>query len=329
MKAMFDAACAVDEENEKEYCCYLQEIGNNQNLVVVDEAHRITKLEETLDGVFNKGTNLLILLQDDHQLLRPGEQGTYEALKEYATKKEIQFSPVDLAEKNTLTLIDEKRCDEKLLQGLTKLFYDDSITIDASIDCIKVFDQLSGLEEWKNAQAKNSRTKYILPFCWKWSSRNGLNKDDIVIGAFKKTWNPEDTDDQVIWLNDNTDDRAACIYTSQGLDMDNVAFIWWDDLTWDEDNEKWVGNIDELKDPAFRCKQDAASGLWKQVKWDSNLCKNVLISDGYSLSQDDIDALIKNTYYVMLSRPKKNVAIWFKDESTKRHVLDVLGLTSE
>lgn len=38
VKAMFDAACAVDE------------------------AHRITNLESTLDDFFNKGTKLLILL---------------------------------------------------------------------------------------------------------------------------------------------------------------------------------------------------------------------------------------------------------------------------
>lgn len=329
VKAMFDAACAVDEEYEKEYCCYLQEIGSNQNLVVVDEAHRITKLEDSLDEVFNKGTNLLILLQDDHQLLRPGEQGTYEAFKEYAINKGIQFSPIDLEDQRLLTLIDEKRCDEKWLNGLTKLFYDESIHINAGIDCIKVFNKLSDLEKWKNEEAQVSRTKYIFPFCWQWGSRNNTVKDDIVIGRFKKKWNPEDTDEQVIWLNDNTDDRAACIYTSQGLDMDNVAFIWSDDLVWDEENSKWVGHIDELKDPAFRCKQDLATGLWHQVRWDRNLKRDVIITDGFTITQDDIDLLIKNTYYVMLSRPRKNVAIWFKNEVTKKHVLDVLGLRAE
>lgn len=329
VKAMFDAACSVEEEYEKEYCCYLQEISGGQNLVVVDEAHRITNLEKTLDDVFEKGTQLLILLQDDHQLLRPGEQGTFAAFRQYADRRRIDFSPAAIPEKEVLTLVDEKRCDEKLLQGITTLFYDETNILDAAVDCVEVFDNLHDLETWYERNAKSSKTKYILPFCWRWNSRNGSTDPDIEIGDFKKTWNPVDTDDQVIWMNDKKDDRAACIYTSQGLGMDNVAFIWWDDLVWDEVDKEWRSNPNVLKDPAFRCRKDISTGLWQQTKWDWNSKSEILVPDGFSLTQDEMDLLIKNTYYVMLSRPRKNIAIWFKDETTKKHVLDVLGISSK
>lgn len=329
VKAMFDAACSVEEEYEKEYCCYLQEISAGQNLVVVDEAHRITNLEKTLDEVFEKGTKLLILLQDDHQMLRLGEQGTFEAFRQYADRRKIDFSPAAAEEKEVLTLVDEKRCDEKLLQGITKLFYDETNFEDVTVDCLEVFDDLHDLEAWYESNAKSSRTKYILPFCWRWNSRNGSTKPDIEIGDFRKNWNPVDTDDQVIWMNDKKDDRAACIYTSQGLDMDNVAFIWWDDLVWDEVNKKWSGNPNVLNDPAFRCRKDMSTGLWQQTKWDWNSKSEILVPDGFSLTQDEMDLLIKNTYYVMLSRPRKNIAIWFKDAATKKHVLEVLGISSK
>lgn len=329
VKAMFDAACSVEEEYEKEYCCYLQEISVGQNLVVVDEAHRITNLEKTLDEVFEKGTKLLILLQDDHQMLRPGEQGTFEAFRQYADRRKIDFSPAAAEEKEVLTLVDEKRCDEKLLQGITKLFYDETNFGDVTVDCLEVFGNLHDLEAWYESNAKSSKTKYILPFCWRWNSRNGSTKPDIEIGDFRKNWNPVDTDDQVIWMNDKKDDRAACIYTSQGLDMDNVAFIWWDDLVWDEVNKKWSGNPNVLNDPAFRCRKDMSTGLWQQTKWDWNSKSEILVPDGFSLTQDEMDLLIKNTYYVMLSRPRKNIAIWFKDAATKKHVLEVLGISSK
>ena len=130
-------------------------------------------------------------------------------------------------------------------------------------------------------------------------------------------------------MNDKKDDRAACIYTSQGLDMDNVAFIWWDDLVWDEVNKKWSGNPNVLNDPAFRCRKDMSTGLWQQTKWDWNSKSEILVPDGFSLTQDEMDLLIKNTYYVMLSRPRKNIAIWFKDAATKKHVLEVLGISSK
>ena len=330
VKAVFDAACSVDEENENEYCCYLQEISYNQNLVVVDEAHRITKLSETLDSVFDdKEAKLLILLQDDHQILRPGEEGTLDAFRDYANRRGIDFWPSTQAEKTTLTLIDEKRCDETLLQGLNKLLFDDPSPIKGSIDCVKICDSLSDLENWKNEKAMNSRTKYIFPFCWSWPSRNpGHENDyDIKIGQFSRQWNPVDTDEQVLWLNDNTDDRVACIYTSQGLDMDNVAFVWCDDLKWNEAESRWDVNINRLKDPEFRAIFDKNDHLWHKAKWDFDSRSNVLVHGGYAISQQAMNLLVRNTYYVILSRPRHNLGIWFKDEATKRHVAEILGLT--
>lgn len=327
VKAVIDAACAVEEDNENEYCSYLQEISANQKLVVVDEAHRITDLTNTLDNVFDKGTKLLILLQDDNQIVRPGEQGTFAAFETYARAKGIAFSPKNATEKDILTLKDEKRCDAALFQGIAKLFYDERLLLEKPIQCVEVVENLEDLEQWKNDNSQTEKTKYIFPFCWRWRSRNGEPVQDIEIGSFRRTWNPEDTDEQVIWLNDSQDDRVACIYTSQGLDMDNVAFIWWDDLVWDEKNNTWASNPVELKDPAFRCRH--RDGLWKQTRWDRNSRSEVLVAGGYQLTQADMDILIKNTYYVMLSRPRKKLGIWFKNLATKRHVLQVLGLESQ
>ena len=329
VKAMFDAACSVDEEYEKEYCCYLQEISQNQNLVVVDEAHRITGLERTMDEVFAKGSKLVILLQDDHQIVRPGEEGTSRKIKEYALSRGIQFSPINEAEQKLLTLVDEKRCDEQLYKGLIKLFYDDGVQLEGAGAAVKVFHDLADLERWKDELAPHSKTKYIFPFCWAWKSMKNQGLNDIIIGDFAKEWNPEDTDEQIIWLNDNKDDRVACIYTSQGLDMDNVAFVWWDDLRWDAEKSCWVGNIDKLKDPAFKANYDATSNLWKQVKWNWQSKRYDFVENGFALAQEDVDFLIKNTYYVMLSRPRQQVGIWFKDEATKQHVLEVLGIEAE
>ena len=84
-----------------------------------------------------------------------------------------------------------------------------------------------------------------------------------------------------------------------------------------------------LKDPAFRTIYDNTTGLWREANWDRNVKANVVVEGGFSLSQEEIDFLIKNTYYVMLSRPRKKVGIWFKNEATKKHVLDVLGIVAE
>ena len=100
-------------------------------------------------------------------------------------------------------------------------------------------------------------------------------------------------------------------------------------MIWDDVNSKWIGNIDKLKVPAFRSVYDKTTHRWNQTKWDRRTKSDVIVEDGFSLSQEDIDLLIKNTYYVMLSRPGKMVGIWFKNEATKKHVLDVLRIKAE
>lgn len=324
VKAMFDTACSTDEENEKEYCCYLDEIARDQNLVVVDEAHRITKLEETLNKAFEKGTKLLILLQDDHQLVRPGEQGTVSAFREYAAKYNIEYSPADEAQQQLLTLVDEKRCDPILYNGLTKLLYDENVSLDKPVDCVHVFDKLSDMETWLKRSAQTSRSKYVFPFAWPWTSRKDGSVKDVAIPeeGFFKQWNPEDTDEQVMWLNDNSDDRVACIFTSQGLDMDNVALVWWDDLTWDPAKNEWVIDHKKLEDPQFKfLRENKNSGQWISKDRNDNVVAVV--------TKDELDMLIKNTYYVMLSRPRKTLGIWFKDKATQEHVLNVWGIKAE
>ena len=65
------------------------------------------------------------------------------------------------------------------------------------------------------------------------------------------------------------------------------------------------------------------------MKWDWQSKRYDFVENGFALAQEDVDFLIKNTYYVMLSRPRQQVGIWFKDEATKQHVLEVLGIEAE
>lgn len=74
-------------------------------------------------------------------------------------------------------------------------------------------------------------------------------------------------------------------------------------MVWDEATQRWKSNINESKDNIF------VRGV-----------------ESLGLSQEEVDTLFINTYYVMLSRARNKMGIWFKDEVTKRHVMDFLGL---
>ena len=103
-------------------------------------------------------------------------------------------------------------------------------------------------------------------------------------------------------------EHVYCIYTTQGLDLDNVAFIWWNDLRWDEKNNCWVVSLDANKDYKF-----------KEGVREANLKEN----------DSKLIMLFKDMYYVLLSRARENLGIWFRDAATKKHVCEVLGLTPE
>jgi hypothetical protein len=294
VKVMIDYKCGGEGA-----VTYLDSI-QNKKLVVVDEAHRITGLESTLDSVFDNGTKLLIMLQDDHQKIRADEDGTVEKIAAYAKKNRIVYTQ--------LYLTIQKRCESlgKLLDGLRKMFYDEGNYNGEPIPSVKVFDQLEDMDEWINSLAKDSRSKFIAPYCWEWPKKDEDITDTITISKFPefhKSWNPESYEQAKWYYGMNNTNQVASIYTCQGLDFDNVAFIWYDDLVWDDTEQHWKSNIEKSKDWTFR----------RGIK-DANL------------SPKEIDMLFINTYYVMLSRARKNMGIWFMDEATKRHVMEFLGL---
>jgi hypothetical protein len=292
VKAMIDYECHA------EVVPYLDRINRNQNLVVVDEAHRITGLESTLNSVFAKETKLLVMLQDDHQRIRPGEDGTVEGIKAYADEKGIEYTQ--------LSLTIQKRCESlgRLLDGLEKMFYGEGKYDGNSISSVKFFERLQDMNTWIENLAEASRAKLIAPFCWKWTNRGADVQIDDNGVIFQKAWNPKELGDQIKWhYGRNRADQIASIYTCQGLDLDDVAFIWWKDLVWDETEQRWKSNITESKDTKFVNGVTAAG-----------------------LSREEIDTLFLNTYYVMLSRARNKMGIWFQDEATKRHVMASLGL---
>lgn len=297
VKAMIEYAC-----EKKLRVPYFGGADGEHDLMVIDEAHRMNEKDIwSLDNVFASGTKMVILLQDDHQLIHPEERGILRYFLRYAQKRKIPFT--------SLHLTIQKRCTElgSLLTGLEKLFYQEHANELIRLSSVKVFDRLCDMDAWIQEKSKTSRAKILAPYCWPWGGKN----DDVTIPRenFQKRWNPGNTDQQAEALSNFTStDAVYCIYTSQGLDLDNIAFIWWDDLRWDETKGSWVISLKENQDPRFQ-KAVREANLTENTPW--------------------LILLFKDMYYVMLSRARENLGIWFRDAATKKHVCEVLGLTPE
>ena len=102
VRALIHYQCHVNinERGDKDVSPYLHNAGSRKRLVVIDEAHRLTNWHD-LDNVYyvdkaKPCPTLVVVLQDDHQLIRPAECGTSENFEAYARNHNIPYTHLKL-----------------------------------------------------------------------------------------------------------------------------------------------------------------------------------------------------------------------------------------
>lgn len=271
--------------NDKEgiKTCFLESIDSGNDLLVIDEAHRITEFTDVLQYA-----QIVIVLQDDRQRILGNEIGTKAKFKKYAENKGYTFVKFSLDYQKRSGL-------GSYVDRLDKLLYNQDYSDDAGLGIdVTVFNTIQDMNMWMEEQYKKSKSvKYYASYCWKWKSKNNPNEFDIKIPEknpiFQKKWNPYWN--QYDWYLDSID-KVGCVYTAQGLGFDYVGFIWWDDLVWRTDH--WKFNMEKVTE--------------HDVQLEKSIKNNM-----------DKDKLLLNIYRIMLTRAKKGLGIWFKDEETKNY----------
>ena len=284
LKQVLDGLCN-DEAGIR--AAFLDSVSGQYDLLVIDEAHRITKFSNAI-----RSAQIVIVLQDDRQRVRGNEIGTKNNFKDFADKNGYKFAPFSLEYQKRSGL-------GSYVDRLDKLLYGDEYQKDVGLGIdVKVYDDIQDLERWmNNCHNFTPSAKYYASYCWEWKSRKRPEEIDIKIPetdpVFQKQWNP--MFGQYDWYLDSID-KVGCIYTAQGLGFDYVGFIWWDDLVWRTDH--WEFDIGKV------------------TKYDSQL------RDSIANNADNQDLLL-NIYRVMLTRAKKGLGIWFKDEETRQHFKEI------
>lgn len=262
---------------------FLDSINKRYDLLVIDEAHRITEFSDAI-----KSGKIIIVLQDDKQRVRANEIGTEVNFKYFAQSNGFNYAkfPLNYQKRSGLG---------SYVNRLDKLLYNENYNNDIGLGLdVKVVDDIRDLETWmQECHHISNSAKYYSSYCWKWKSKTNPDMMDILIPevnpVFTKQWNP--MHDQYQWYLDSID-KVGCIYTAQGLGFDYIGFIWWDDLVWRKDH--WEFHIEKV------------------TKYDLQL-KNSLRNNPNNKK------LLLNIYRVMLTRAKKGLRIWFKDEETKQY----------
>lgn len=283
------------------------------SLVVVDEAHRDTDINKTIKSLFSysKRPKIVVFLQDDHQRVLLEEVGTVSIYRKALQKLGIE--PV------IFNLIVQKRSGNQgdYVDRIHNLFFDCTKEISSkSTFEIVLLDSLKTIDEQLLKMKDLGQTaKWFAPYDWPWKSRNNLTiRNDIEIQdkdgtIFQKQWNP--MKNQFEWYKDVDEtsfNQVGSVYTAQGLDYDYTGFIWYDDLRWDKSLSKWVFDLAKVKDQTFV----------KQVE-------RFLSSHNYSEAAcDEVLEIFLNQYYVLLTRARKGIFLWFNDKDTEDHVMSVI-----
>ena len=266
---------------------FLDSIRGQYDLLVIDEAHRITKFNNSISSA-----QIVIVLQDDRQRVRGNEIGTKDNFKTFARRNGYTFTAFSLEYQKRSGL-------GSYVDRLDRLLYGKEYLNDVGLGIeVTVCDNIQDMELWMN-NCHNTTTsiKYYASYCWEWKSKKKPTEIDIKIPkinpVFQKQWNP--MYNQYDWYLDSID-KVGCIYTAQGLGFDYVGFIWWDDLVWRTDH--WESHIDKV------------------TRYDEQLRDSIT-------NNTNAQELLLNIYRVMLTRAKKGLCIWFEDAETKKHFKEV------
>lgn len=292
---------------------------NDLDVLVCDEAHRLRK---TSANRYTKATlrtgrpqvaelmaaaRVPVFLLDQHQVVRPGEMGTEEQIREAAAALGLVCTVVELDS--------QFRCggSDAYLRWVVDLLglEGQAPTVWEPDDKVRLMtvDTPQELEDFlaaKRAQGYGARMS--AGYCWKWttkitSSMNAL-PTDVVIGDWARPWNLYGdrallgAPPAPLWATAPEGfGQVGCVYTAQGFEYDWSGVIMGPDLVWRTD--RWVVDRTASKDPSFT----------------------------KATSDDDVDRLVRNTYKVLLTRGMIGTVVYSTDPETREKLRTLIPPT--
>jgi DUF2075 family protein len=282
---------------------------NQFDALVLDEAHRI---RESSKDRFTRPDDwsglpqvdelvhiarVSVFFIDDRQIVRPGEVGSSDLIREAAKRAGAKLLEYELDA--------QFRCSGS--DGFIN-WVDNTLDIRRTANVLwkrddpyefRVMDSVEALEQVIREKARHGSARLVAGFCWPWSepSGDGSLVKDVQVGAWALPWNAKPDAGRLaagipksnFWASDPGGlEQVGCVYTAQGFEFDYVGIIFGLDLRYDWDQNTWVG--------------------YKKHSFDSVVKR----------SGDRFTELVKNTYRVLFTRGIKGCYVHFMDEGTRR-----------
>jgi hypothetical protein len=272
----------------------IRETSNNRFTPAVAKSGR-RQIDELLDAA-----RTTVFFIDDQQVVRPGETGSTNYIRERALRLGCEVSQFELEV--------QFRCAGS--EGFVN-WIDNTLAIRPTANVLwtgeehfdfKILGTVQELEEAIHKQVQAGATaRLVAGYCWPWSKPNSAGEllTDVKIGSWVRPWNARPDAGRLrkgippapLWAYDPGGmNQVGCVYTAQGFEFDYVGVIWGLDLTYRFSQQRWVGD--------------------KSASYDS-----VVKRSGERFSD-----LVKNTYRVLLSRGLKGCYVVFLDRETENFV---------
>ncbi|MGN9810228.1 DNA/RNA helicase domain-containing protein [Micromonospora sp. BQ11] len=292
---------------------------NGFDVLICDEAHRIRetsvnrftpkarrdKARPQIDELI-AAARVPVFLLDEHQVVKPGELGNVEVISAYARQLGLEVEVVSLH--------DQFRCggSEAYEQWVLDLLGLDGgeptvWTGDGRFD-LRLAGTPEEMETFLAAkQAVGETARMSAGYCWPWSDPRPDDSlvPDVRVGGWARPWNVKsdrsvgEAPGSAFWATDpNGFGQVGCVYTAQGFEYDWSGVIIGPDLV--ARNGRLVTRRDESKDPAFRSRK--------------------------SVSDDEADRLIRNTYKVLLTRGMRGTILYSTDPETREFLADLIRI---
>ncbi len=278
--------------------------------MVCDEAHRIRETSNNrftarakrsngpqIEELINASKTVVFFLDDD-QVVRPGEIGSSEYIRAFASQHGCPIFEYELEAQfrcaGSDAFVNWINSTLQIKRTASVLWNVDDPAFE-----FKILGSPQALETAIREKADQGLTARLAAgFCWSWSDPrpDGTLVEDVVIGDYRRPWNAKSDGGHLapgipkesLWAYQKGGiNQVGCIYTAQGFEFDYVGVIFGNDLVYDPNLANWRA------DPAA-----SADTIVRR-------------------SPDDFLKNVKNTYRVLLSRGLKGCYVHFLDKSTE------------
>ena len=295
-------------------------LNSRNDVLIVDEAHRLKNKAHMYKGKnmvddLVRAARIVIFFIDETQRVSWNDIGSMAEIKKAAAKYSVTVH-------EPFKLSAQFRCNGS--SGYLN-WLDDVLEIRKTGNFdnwgggqyeFKVFDRAEDLYAALKAKNDENKARLIAGYSWEWPKvgrgRGTLNRH-VEADGLALPWNYDGEN----WATSSDGiEQVGCIHTSQGLEFDWLGVLIGADLTFAD------GKV--LGDPTKRAKNDSSLKGWQselaKAKDDPEKCQTIL---------DKVQAIIKSTYKVLLSRGRMGCYIWCADANLREHLKRRLALVSK